>query len=210
LYVTASYATTGFSLLFQGKRIDNMSYRSDRTATIQNLLINYLPATTKQHSYTMLAMNPYATQLKGEIGFMAELQYKVKKGTPLGGKYGMEITLNYSQAHGLKKYADNDSTTALILINITTIFLLRSIKNSIKNSKALLFMPTSSMTAILYRLVQRMQDMKTCMQIFLWWILLISINRQARSVSRSRVCLPLTRKWKPMPAALPPVTGQQL
>lgn len=113
LFVTGSYATNGFSILLQGKRIDNMSYRSDRNESLQNLLINYLPTTTKQHSYTLLALNPYATQLKGEIGLMGELQYKVKKGTLLGGKYGMEITLNYSQAHGLKQYAVNDSTDNL-------------------------------------------------------------------------------------------------
>ncbi len=111
LFSTISYATNGFSILFQGKRIDNMSYRSDRNEGLQNLLINYLPATTKQHSYTLFALNPYATQLKGEIGFMGELQYKVKKGTLLGGKYGMEITVNYSQANGLKQYGVRDSTT---------------------------------------------------------------------------------------------------
>lgn len=111
LFVTTSYAGSGFSILLQGKRIDNMSYRSDRNEGLQNLLINYLPATTKQHSYTLLALNPYATQLNGEIGFMAEAQYKFKKGTPIGGKYGMEITLNYSQASGLKQYAVGDSAT---------------------------------------------------------------------------------------------------
>ncbi|HWY09760.1 MAG TPA: DUF6029 family protein [Bacteroidia bacterium] len=115
LFSTISYATNGFSILFQGKRIDNMSYRSDRNESLQNLLINYLPATTKQHSYTLFALNPYATQLKGEIGFMGEMQYKVKKGTLLGGKYGMEITVNYSQANGLKQYGVNDSTTNMTL-----------------------------------------------------------------------------------------------
>ncbi|MBK7310422.1 MAG: hypothetical protein KBG47_11310 [Bacteroidia bacterium] len=109
LYVTTSYAGDGYSFLFQGKRIDNMSYRSDRAESLQNLLINYLPATTKQHAYTLLALNPYATQLNGELGFMAEAQYKIKKGTPLGGKYGVEITVNYSQAHGLKQYSVSDS-----------------------------------------------------------------------------------------------------
>lgn len=109
LFSTISYAGDGYSVLLQGKRIDNMSYRSDRNEGLQNLLINYLPATTKQHSYTLLALNPYATQLKGEIGFMGELQYKVKKGTPIGGKYGWEITVNYSQASGLKQYAVRDT-----------------------------------------------------------------------------------------------------
>jgi hypothetical protein len=109
LFSTISYAGNGYSILFQGKRIDNMSYRSDRNEGLQNLLINYLPATTKQHSYTLLALNPYATQLKGEVGFMVEGQYKFKKGTPIGGKYGMEITVNYSQASGLKQYTDHDT-----------------------------------------------------------------------------------------------------
>ncbi|MBN8692426.1 MAG: hypothetical protein J0L69_04475 [Bacteroidetes bacterium] len=112
LFSTISYAGKGFSILLQGKRLDNMSYRSDRNESLQNLLINYLPATTKQHSYTLLALNPYATQLNGEIGFMAELQYKVKKGSIIGGKYGMEITLNYSQASGLNQYGVSDSLTS--------------------------------------------------------------------------------------------------
>jgi hypothetical protein len=109
LFVTTSFAGNGFSVLLQGKRIDNMSYRSDRSATLQNLLINYLPATTKQHTYVLPALNPYATQLNGEIGLMAEGQYKIKKGSLLGGKYGMEITVNYSQAHGLRQTAVGDS-----------------------------------------------------------------------------------------------------
>jgi hypothetical protein len=111
LFVTTSYAKKGMSLLLQGKRIDNMSYRSDRAEALQNLLINYLPATTKQHSYTLLAMNPYATQLKGEIGFMGEFQFKIPKNKPMGGKYGTEVTINYSQASGLKQYAVHDSVT---------------------------------------------------------------------------------------------------
>jgi len=112
LYLTTSYAGEGYSFLFQGKRLDNMSYRSDRGESLQNLLINYLPATTKQHAYTLLALNPYATQLQGEIGFMVEGQYKIKKGTPLGGKYGVEITVNYSQANGLNQYPVGDSSDA--------------------------------------------------------------------------------------------------
>ncbi|MGZ3882680.1 MAG: DUF6029 family protein [Bacteroidia bacterium] len=115
LYLSSSYATKGFSLFFQGKRIDNMSFRSDRNESLQNLLINYLPATTRQHTYVLAALNPYATQLKGEIGFQAEMQYKIKKGTGLGGKYGTEITINYSQANGLNQIPVGDSLTTQTL-----------------------------------------------------------------------------------------------
>lgn len=114
LFTSVSYVTEGgLSFLLQGKRIDNMSYRSDRNESLQSLLINYLPATTKQHSYSMPALNPYATQLKGEIGFMAEVQYKFKKNTLLGGKYGTEVTVNYSRFNGLKTIPRSDSTTAM-------------------------------------------------------------------------------------------------
>ncbi len=113
LFSSISYATNGFSFLAQGKRVDNMSFRSDRNEALQSLLINYLPTTTKQHSYSMLALNPYATQFKGEIGGMAEIQYKFKKGTALGGKYGTEITMNYSRANGLQPIGVSDSSTSM-------------------------------------------------------------------------------------------------
>lgn len=110
-FISGSYATKGLSFLLQAKRIDNMSYRSDRDAALQNLLINFLPATTRQHTYLMAAYSPYATQPQGEVGGMAELQFKFKKGSPLGGKYGMDVTLNGSIANGLKQIGVNDSTT---------------------------------------------------------------------------------------------------
>ncbi|MBL7921171.1 MAG: hypothetical protein JNJ40_12710 [Bacteroidia bacterium] len=115
LFVSTSYAMKGFSFLLQAKRIDNMAFRSDRDATLQNLLINFLPATTRQHTYLMPALNPYATQPKGEVGLMAEVQFKQKKGSWLGGKYGSDITLNFSQANGLNKIGVNDSATRYTL-----------------------------------------------------------------------------------------------
>ncbi len=111
LFLSTSYATKGFSFLLQGKRIDNMSYRSDRDATLQNLMINYLPATTKQHTYLMAAFSPYATQPNGEVGGMAEMQFKFKKGSLLGGPFGTDVTVNYSHFNALKQNHVNDSNT---------------------------------------------------------------------------------------------------
>ncbi len=112
LFSTLSYATNGFSFLLQGKRVDNMSFRSDRNESLQSLLINYIPATTRPHTYSLLALNPYATQLRGELGGMCEIQYKFKKGSLFGGKYGTEITLNGSVANGLKPIGVSDSLTS--------------------------------------------------------------------------------------------------
>lgn len=113
LFTSFSYATSGFAFILQAKRIDNMDFRSERDATLQQLLINYMPATTKQHTYLMPAFFPYATQPNGEIGGMAEIQFKLPKNTLWGGKYGTDVTFNFSFANGLKKHPVNDSTTSM-------------------------------------------------------------------------------------------------
>ncbi|HRG52040.1 MAG TPA: DUF6029 family protein [Bacteroidia bacterium] len=97
----ASYAAKGFALTVAGSRIENMSFRSDRNAQLTNLLLNYIPALNKQHTYSLLTFYPYASQAKGEMEFSTELKYKFKKGSALGGKYGTEILINYSGSNSL-------------------------------------------------------------------------------------------------------------
>jgi hypothetical protein len=112
LFIQTSYSQKGFGLVLAAKRNDNMSFRSDRNQDQQNLLINYLPALTKQHTYNLLAtLYPYATQLNGEVAFQADLIYKFDKGTILGGKNGMDIQLNYSTANNLDTTLLNDDQT---------------------------------------------------------------------------------------------------
>jgi hypothetical protein len=101
LFASASYSQKGLGFSLSGKRIDNMDFRSDRTATVNNLEINYLPALTRQHTYSMLNFYPYASQPTGEIAYQAELTYRIKKGTALGGNYGTSLLINYSTAFGL-------------------------------------------------------------------------------------------------------------
>lgn len=99
----ASYSRKGLGISVQAKRIDNMDFRSDRAATFNNLNLNFLAPQTKQHTYRLATLFPWATQPLGEWGFQAEVLYKIKKGTPLGGKYGTSITANFSRVHGLRR-----------------------------------------------------------------------------------------------------------
>lgn len=110
LLVNLTYSRKGLGLLLAAKRIDNMNYRSDRTATVNDLLINYLPAMTKQHTYRLPALYPYATQPNGEMGLQGELTYTFKRNSPLGGKYGTQVALNYSVAQSLDLNPLNDTT----------------------------------------------------------------------------------------------------
>ena len=101
LVINLNYAKRGFSAGLQAKRIDNMGYKSVRSQTGEMLYINYLPATPRQHTYAFPSMYPYATQVNGEQGLQADVMYKVKKGTWLGGKYGTDLHLNGSVMTGL-------------------------------------------------------------------------------------------------------------
>jgi len=112
LFLQTSYSRKGFGIVLAAKRNDNMSFRSDRTAGQQNLLINYLPALTKQHTYNLLAtLYPYAVQLNGEVAFQADLIYNFDKGSLLGGKYGMDVQFNLSSAHNIDTNMLNDERT---------------------------------------------------------------------------------------------------
>ena len=99
--LNTNYSKKGFALSFGAKRTDNFSFKSDRTATGSDLNINFLPALSKQHTYSLLAFYPYATQPNGEIGYRGEMIKKFKKESKLGGKYGTDIAINFSGANGL-------------------------------------------------------------------------------------------------------------
>ncbi len=102
LLINTSWSKKGIGFLVGILRLDNMSFRSDRSATINDLNINYLPAITKTHAYAFDAMYPFATQPNGQIGGNFEFFYNFKRKSVLGGKYGMNISINYSQVNSIK------------------------------------------------------------------------------------------------------------
>ncbi len=110
LYSTLSYSQKGLGVNLQAKISDNMSYKSNRFVTTNQLNINYLPSITREHSYALASMYPYGTQAAGEVGFSGTVTYTIPKGSKLGGKSGLTLAVNYSQVNSLKKSAINDTT----------------------------------------------------------------------------------------------------
>ncbi len=103
LLISMNYSKKGFGLFLNAKRVDNMSFRSDRNAKLGDLNINYIPATAKTHTYSLATLYPYASQTNGEMGVQGELNYRFKKGRGIGGKYGVFLSLGYSQVNGIQK-----------------------------------------------------------------------------------------------------------
>lgn len=111
LLATATYSQKGLGVVASVKRTDNMNFRSDRSATLFDLNMNYLPALTKQHTYLLAGgLYPYATQPNGEWAFQADASYVIPKKSKLGGKYGMNIAVNYSRVHDLDKTINENGT----------------------------------------------------------------------------------------------------
>lgn len=96
-----SYSERGLGIIVEAHRVDNMDFRSARGVTGNELTLAYIPAITKQHTYTLAAFYPFSTQPMGELGFLGELNYNIKKKSALGGKYGALLTVNYSRVNAL-------------------------------------------------------------------------------------------------------------
>ena len=103
LLLSMTYSKKGFGLFLNAKRVDNMSFRSDRNAKLTDLNINNIPATAKTHTYSLASLYPYTSQPVGEMGAQGELNYRFKRGSGLGGKYGMFFSLAYSQVNSIQK-----------------------------------------------------------------------------------------------------------
>lgn len=105
LYSTISYSRKGLGIYLSMKWIDNMSYKSSRyeSGNPPMLDINYLPANTKEHQYSLAAMYPYGTKQNGEFGLQGSIIYTIPKKSTIGGKYGTTLTLGYSYVNSIDK-----------------------------------------------------------------------------------------------------------
>ncbi|MCK9220356.1 MAG: DUF6029 family protein [Bacteroidales bacterium] len=110
LFTNFSYSKKGLGISLMSKWIDNMSYKSDRTIANNMVNINYLPSITKEHTYALASMYPYATQPDGEVGISGTVTIHFPKNSTLGGKTGLSIAANFSQVNGINKTALNDTT----------------------------------------------------------------------------------------------------
>lgn len=115
LLINAGYTKKGFGIDGTFRRMENMSFYSERAAnknTFNDRIMNYIPSLTKQQHYNLANIYVYPAQagvnlpdntiLKaGEIGGQIDLFYNFKKGSALGGKHGTKVALNFSQWHGI-------------------------------------------------------------------------------------------------------------
>lgn len=113
IFFNLGYTKKGLGVNYTFRRLENMGFFSQRedlnliNNPVNRATINYLPALTKQHDYTLANIYLYQSQpglyvenfesprvKAGEIGNQVDVFYKIKKGTRLGGKYGTSLSAN--------------------------------------------------------------------------------------------------------------------
>lgn len=99
--------TNRVGLQLQFRRLENADFKVNFNSSDAVASLNYVPALTRQHTNLLTSIYPHAVQPIGEIGGMIDGFLRFKKNTPLGGKLGTRIDLNYSMYHAL------DSTRVL-------------------------------------------------------------------------------------------------
>ncbi len=118
LLFNLGYFKSGFGFDLTFRRLENMAFYTDRSAyaNIYNqLIVNYLPALTKQHNVGLSNIYVYQSQPQlsfiaggkaGEIGQQVDLYYKFSKKNTLAEKFGTVLEFNYASWFGLS--ADYD------------------------------------------------------------------------------------------------------
>lgn len=102
MLVSGSYSKKGISAMLQAKRSYNMAYRSKRAQDGISAFINNMPAFTYNHTYSLPALYPYATQnAPGEWAYQGSFSYMFPRKSALGGRYGTKLTVNASYVAGL-------------------------------------------------------------------------------------------------------------
>lgn len=104
LFLSATYSMKGFGIAASFIRADNMEFRSQRWAYYNSeLMINCIPAINRQYSYQLIGNYSYASQCNGQIGAQLQINYQIPKKSVLGGKYGTDLTFNYSRFHDIEQ-----------------------------------------------------------------------------------------------------------
>lgn len=117
LLVNLGYNQNNFGSSINFRRMENMSFYSERTfmANLYNKgVLNYVPALTKQYDFSLQNIYVYQAQSginwlekrNGEIGGQYDFYYDFLEGSVLGGKYGTHLALNGSYWAGLKSTYD--------------------------------------------------------------------------------------------------------
>lgn len=94
LLINMDYTRPGLGISGVFRRVEHMDFRVDNKPEQIYIPLNYIPALTKQHKYTLPALYPHVANAEGEIGGQMDIFWDVDP--EWMGKYPMKFSLNAS------------------------------------------------------------------------------------------------------------------
>ena len=94
----ADYVGGNFTASLSARRLSNIQqdlFRSPVSGILSNTIC-YVPALCMRQTYMLASLNPYVPNVDGEAGGQADFFYNWRRGTSIGGRYGMKLHLNGS------------------------------------------------------------------------------------------------------------------
>lgn len=131
LQINTSYTKKNSGLSANIRKVNNFASRTDRKAGLNQLLLNYVPALTKQHHFSLANIYVYNPQTRfaflpgnilnaaGEIGAQIEWYKNFPKNSKWGGKYGAKLEINFSNYFGLKYNGSDLNSTSISSFGLT-------------------------------------------------------------------------------------------
>lgn len=95
---TYTYGGLGVNATF--RKLNNAGFQSSYNESGMFTFLNYVPSLTQQHTYSLAALNPYQSQVNGEIGGQLDVYYFFGRNTKAGGAKGMKLHGNFSTYYG--------------------------------------------------------------------------------------------------------------
>jgi hypothetical protein len=96
LYSSISYSAGKLGLLFEYKRTENFTFRTDPFVTLNRGMINFLPPMNRLNTYRLTARYNPATQELGEQAFQVDLRYAPRK--------NLSFLVNFSNITNLENF----------------------------------------------------------------------------------------------------------
>ncbi|MEG2556763.1 MAG: DUF6029 family protein, partial [Odoribacter sp.] len=107
LLLNAGADMNGVGISGMFRRLEYMDFRIDNEIEAENVSLNYLPALTKQHKYTLAALYPYYVGKNSEIGGQLDIFGEIPAGY-IGDK-SLKINVNGSYYNKLERKEDGET-----------------------------------------------------------------------------------------------------
>lgn len=98
--IELGYSGYGWGISLTGRNVDHMEMKLTDSNELQysgtGNVLNYIPALTRQYTYSLANLDPFQVKPKGERSGQLDVYYNIRRGSKLGGRYGTKLHVNAS------------------------------------------------------------------------------------------------------------------